>query len=85
MEQKLLTIAEAADRLRVRARTVRRWVSLRKIEYVKAGKSVRIAEEEIGRIVREGTVRREKALCPEWPRLGVHPSTSVTLDWQVTR
>ena len=75
MDQKLLTIAEAAERLRVRARTVRRWVSLRKIEYVKAGKSVRISEEEIGRIVREGTVRRERDICIGWLREGAQPQS----------
>lgn len=58
MADKLLTIAEAAERLRIRPRTVRRWVGLRKIEYVKAGKSVRISEIEIQRIIAEGTMRR---------------------------
>ena len=42
MPQKLLTITEAAERLSVRPGTLRRWVSLRKIEYVKAGRSVHV-------------------------------------------
>ena len=58
MSDKLLTIAEAAERLGIRPRTVRRWVSLRQIEYIKAGKSVRISEIEVQRIISEGTMRR---------------------------
>jgi len=54
----LLTPMQAANRLNVRVRTIRRWLSLRRIEYVKAGASVRIPEREIKRIVEEGTVRR---------------------------
>jgi excisionase family DNA binding protein len=70
MLQKLLTVTEAAERLRVRPGTLRRWVGLRKIEYIKAGRSVRIPEEEIRRIVREGTFPREKEICPDWLREG---------------
>jgi excisionase family DNA binding protein len=58
MLNNLLTIAEAAERLRIRPRTVRRWVTLREIEYVKAGKSIRISEVEIQRIISDGTMRR---------------------------
>ena len=62
-----LTITEAAERLHVSSRAVRRWVAFRKIEYVKAGRAVRIPRSEIDRIVKEGTIPREVS-GPEWWR-----------------
>lgn len=61
---KLLTIPESARRLGVKDRTVRRWVSIRKITYVKVGAAVRISESEINRFIREGTVHRNYS--PSW-------------------
>ncbi len=51
----LLTVPEAARLLGVKERTVRRWVLLRRITYVKIGAAVRIPESEIARIIEEGT------------------------------
>jgi excisionase family DNA binding protein len=48
MTKQLLTIREAAQRLGLREKTLRRWVALRKIEYVKAGeRSVRIRQQKL--------------------------------------
>jgi excisionase family DNA binding protein len=58
MPDQLRTIDEAAQRLRLKSRTVRRWVFLRKINYVKVVSSVRIPESEICRIIDEGTILR---------------------------
>ena len=58
MASKLLTITEAAVRLRLREATIRRWVFLRKMNYVKAGSAVRIPESEVERIIAEGTVKK---------------------------
>jgi excisionase family DNA binding protein len=58
MVDQILTINEVAGRLRLKPRTVRRWVFLRKIEYVKVGGTVRIPESEIKRIIDQGTVQR---------------------------
>ena len=58
MTYQLQTIDEAAERLRLKPRTVRRWIFLRKVDYVKVGASVRIPESEIERIIQEGTVSR---------------------------
>jgi len=58
MTDRLQTIDEAAERLRLKPRTVRRWVFLRKVNYIKVGASVRIPESEIQRIIDEGTVQR---------------------------
>jgi len=58
MSETLHTVRETAGRLGVKARTVRRWILLRKIEYIKIGGAVRIPELEINRIIQEGRVRR---------------------------
>ena len=54
----LLEIPKAAERLGLKARTIRRWVFLRKITYVKVGGAVRIPESEVARVIKEGTVLR---------------------------
>ena len=58
MSEMLHTVPETAGRLGVKARTVRRWILLRKIDYIKVGAAVRIPESEIERIINEGRVRR---------------------------
>lgn len=58
MSQKLLTIPETAQRLGLKEKTVRRWVFLHKLTYVKVGSAVRIPDGEVERIIREGTVPR---------------------------
>jgi len=59
MESELLTIREAARRLGLREKSLRRWVCLRKIEYIKAGeRAVRISSAEIDRLIESGRVPR---------------------------
>lgn len=58
MANQLRTVEEAARRLGLKPRTVRRWVFLRKIDYVKVGGAVRIAESELERVIEQGTVQR---------------------------
>jgi excisionase family DNA binding protein len=58
MTDQLQTIDEAAQRLRLKPQTVRRWVFLRKVDYVKVGGAVRIPKSEIERVISEGTVQR---------------------------
>lgn len=58
MPEKLLAIPEAAERFGFKPKTIERWVSLRKITYVKIGHPVRIPESEISRIIEEGKVCR---------------------------
>ena len=59
MESELLTIREAARRLGLREKTLRRWVSLRKIEYIKAGeRAIRISCAELDRVIESGRVPR---------------------------
>lgn len=58
MVETLHTVPEAAERLALKERTVRRWILLRKIDYIKIGGAVRIPELEIKRIIQEGRIRR---------------------------
>ncbi len=53
----LLNVEQAAERLGLKVATMRSWILRRKISYAKVGgKSVRIPEEEIQRIIDEGMV-----------------------------
>lgn len=52
----MLTVAMAAERLGLKEPTIRLWVYQGKIGHVKLGRSVRIAEDEIARLIRENTI-----------------------------
>ena len=54
----LLNVQEAAAQLGLKEKTIRQWIALRKIEYIKAGSAVRIRQSEVDRIVRSGTIAR---------------------------
>lgn len=53
---RLLTIPEAAERLRLRPKTLRFWIWTRKIEFVKVGRSVRLREDAVERLIEQGTI-----------------------------
>jgi excisionase family DNA binding protein len=53
---KLLTIKQAATALSLSPKTLWAWRSQRRIGIVLIGRSVRIAQTEIDRIVEEGTI-----------------------------
>jgi len=56
----LLTIPEAAARLGLKEGTLRVWMRDRRVGRVVIGtRSVRIAESEVERLIRDGTVRAE--------------------------
>ena len=52
----LLTLREAAARLRLNVSCLRAWKAKRKIAVVHLGRAVRVTPDEIARLVREGTV-----------------------------
>ena len=58
MNEKLLTVPETATTLGVKEKTIRRWILLRKVTYVKLGSAVRIPQSEVSRLIEEGTVCR---------------------------
>ena|SRR6185295_11594278 len=52
--EKLLTVPEAADRLRLQPSTVRKWLFERRLPYVRVGRrAVRIREIDIEKLLRE--------------------------------
>jgi excisionase family DNA binding protein len=54
MNEKLLTVAETAEALRIKPATVRAWVLRRKINSFRVGRAVRISAEEIEQVLRNG-------------------------------
>jgi excisionase family DNA binding protein len=54
MPEQFWTAEELADYLKVGAQTVRAWVRSGKVKAVKFGRSWRIADEELKRIIAEG-------------------------------
>jgi excisionase family DNA binding protein len=52
----MLTVADCADRLGLKEPTIRLWIAKRKITHVKLGRSVRVPEAEVARLIREGTI-----------------------------
>lgn len=54
---RLLTVGQAAERLGTGERFVRRLVAERRIEFVRVGRHVRIAESAVERFIEERTVQ----------------------------
>jgi excisionase family DNA binding protein len=54
MTVKLLTVAEAAEALRIKPATIRAWVLRRKINSYRVGRAVRISAEEVDRVLQCG-------------------------------
>lgn len=55
MQHAALTVYEAAQELRVSPKTIRRWISAGTIAAAKVGRSYRIAQEEVSRVLSVGT------------------------------
>lgn len=55
----IYTALEAAEKLGVKERMVRRLVAERRIEFIKVGKHVRISEEAIQQFLQAGTVAKQ--------------------------
>jgi excisionase family DNA binding protein len=64
---RLLTVAETAERLGVKIPTIRLWLTLRKLEYVKLSRAVRVPESEVERLIRDNTIsaRESRKKKPE--------------------
>ena len=55
-ETKLLTLEQAAERLGMKPVTLRMWANQRRITRCKLGRSVRIPETEIEKIIERGLI-----------------------------
>jgi excisionase family DNA binding protein len=51
---RLLTVAEAAEALRIKPATVRAWVLRRKINSYRVGRAVRIGTDAVDQVLRNG-------------------------------
>ena len=52
---KLLTVPEAADRLKLQPSTIRKWIFQRRLAHVRIGRrAVRIREADVEKLIREG-------------------------------
>ena len=59
---RMLTIPQVAGELGVKVNTVRAWIYLRKIDFVKIGRSVRISDATIQKIIDSGTIPAQEDL-----------------------
>ena len=55
----MLTVSEAARTLGLQESTLRAWVMRRKISYLKLGRSIRIEQSEIDRLLEQARVPRK--------------------------
>jgi len=62
LRARLLTVAESAERLGIREKTLRFWIWQRKVEFIKIGRSIRISEDVIRRLIEHGTVPASRHL-----------------------
>ncbi len=54
MNETLVSIREAAERLAISTATVRRWVAQRRLPAVRLGRVVRIRESDVAALIRWG-------------------------------
>jgi excisionase family DNA binding protein len=67
LADQLLTVEEAAERMRTKPRFIRRLIAERRIEYVKVGRHVRISEPVLAAFIAAGRVEPITA-DDVWPR-----------------
>lgn len=59
--EKLLRVPEVANQLEVKESTIRRWILLRRIEYVRvSARAIRIRQRVVDDIISSGTVAERK-------------------------
>jgi excisionase family DNA binding protein len=56
MTEKVLSVRQASEALCLRESTVRAWIARRKLGFVRLGRSIRVPESEIARLLSEGRV-----------------------------
>ena len=73
-EMKLYRVSEASEITSLSLATWRSWILHRRVEVVRLGRSVRISQEELDRIVREGTTPARRAETGHFRRRGTVPA-----------
>ena len=53
----MLSVEEAADHLGISTGTMRNWLSMRRVEYVKVGRLTRVSQAALDRYITANTVR----------------------------
>lgn len=53
---KLLTVEEFADAVGLSPKTIRQWVWMRRVPYVRVGRAIRFRRETVEEILNRGTV-----------------------------
>jgi excisionase family DNA binding protein len=61
MPERLLSVREAAERTGHKVSTWRAWVLRRKVPYHKFGRSIRIAESDLTRMIEESRIPAKEA------------------------
>ena len=56
---RLYSVEEAADHLGIAAGTLRNWISMRRIDYVKVGRLTKVSQAALDRYIAAHTVRAE--------------------------
>lgn len=54
--KKLLSVPEFADAVGLSPKTIRQWVWMRRVSYVRVGRSIRFKPETVAEILDRGTV-----------------------------
>jgi excisionase family DNA binding protein len=61
MQERLVTLNEAAARTGYKVATWRAWILRRKVPYHKLGRSIRIAESDLVRMIEESRIPAKEA------------------------
>jgi len=62
MQERLLTVREAAQRTGHKEATWRAWILRRKVAYHRIGRSIRIAESDLTRMIEESRIPAREPL-----------------------
>ena len=89
----LLSVADAADYLGISEGTLRNWLSMRRIDYVKVGSLTKLRKDTLDRYIKENTIeakRRTESLTGDQdirrapaPKLSVH--VAAYTEWTQAR
>jgi excisionase family DNA binding protein len=56
------TVKQAAEQWNISERTVRDWIYLRKVTFIRVGRCIRIPQSEIDKVLEQGTIPARRRL-----------------------